>query len=65
MQPAIYRAAPYMACRAPARTFPTALEALRFARDAANEHRTIYCVYEALAGRLRHLQTFRPAPAVA
>jgi hypothetical protein len=58
----IYRSAPTMLCFAPAKTFKTALEALQHARQACAAFRVGYGVYESLAGRLKHLQTFRPTP---
>lgn len=59
MQP-IYRAAPVILCRAPARTFNAAPEALQFARQAADDFRVAYQVWEVLRGRLKRMGTFRP-----
>jgi hypothetical protein len=61
--PAVYRAAPLMLCRAPAKTFENEQNALDFARQSADDFRIGYSVYRVLAGRLKHLRTFRPAPA--
>ena len=58
---AVYRSAPTMLCYAPAKTFCTALEALRYARASSDRFGVGYGVYESVGGRLKHLQTFRPA----
>ena len=59
MQPT-YRAAPIMLCRAPAKSFSRPLEALQFARQAADAFHVAYQVYEVLHGNLKRLETFRP-----
>ena len=56
-----YRVAPTMTCSAPSKIFSRPLEALQYARYAADAFRVGYCVFEAHKGRLRHVQTFRPA----
>jgi len=61
MQP-IYRVAPTMLCCAPAKTFPTAVEALRYGREAADAYRVGYVVYRVLAGRLLRLAAYEPQP---
>ncbi len=61
--PAVYRARALMLCRAPAKTFENEQDALDFARQSADDFRIGYSVYRVLAGRLKHLRTFRPTPA--
>ena len=61
MQPT-YRAAPAHLCYAPAKTFPTALEACLYARAAADAYRVGYQVYEVLAGRVRRVAAYEPQP---
>jgi hypothetical protein len=63
---ALYRSAPYFSSYAPAKAFPTAQEALRHARTAADACRVAYAVYECIDGRPRRLGTFPPpdGPAV-
>jgi hypothetical protein len=60
---AVYRVAPVMRCFAPSKAFADAVAALEYARQAADGFRVGYAVWRVLAGRLTHLETFRPAPA--
>ena len=58
----VYHVAPTMRCSAPAKAFPGAVEALRYAREAADAYRVGYVVYRVLAGRLLRLAAFEPQP---
>jgi hypothetical protein len=59
--PTNYRSAPSMQCNAPSKAFPTAPEALRHARKAADAFQVGYQVYEVQDGRPRRLGTFQPS----
>jgi hypothetical protein len=59
---ATFYACPRLRCYAPARAFLTRDEAEAYARQAAEQYRIGYAVWQRSQGRLAILKLFDPAP---